>query len=40
MNFGIYAGGLHVVTFDLDLKIAPQAYDLTARYGSTGSRDG
>jgi hypothetical protein len=36
LNYEIYAGGLHVLTFDLDLKIAPQAYDLTARYGSTG----
>jgi hypothetical protein len=36
LNYEIYAGGLHVLTFDLDLKIAPQTYDLTARYGSTG----
>lgn len=36
LNYEIYAGGLHVLTFDLDLKIAPQSYDLSARYGSTG----
>ena len=36
LNYEVYAGGLHVLTFDLDLKIATQSYDLTARYGSTG----
>jgi hypothetical protein len=36
LGYEIYAGGLHVLTFDLDLKIAPQTYVATARYGSTG----
>jgi hypothetical protein len=36
LTYEIYTGGLHVLTFDLDLKIAPQFYDLTARYHSTG----
>jgi hypothetical protein len=36
LAYEVYSGGFHVVAFDLDLALAGQAYDVTARMRTTG----
>jgi hypothetical protein len=36
LAYEVYSGGFHVVAFDLDLALAGQSYDVTARIRTTG----
>lgn len=34
--YEVYSGGFHVLNFELDLALAPESYDITARIDSAG----
>jgi hypothetical protein len=34
--YEVYSGGFHVLNFELDLALAPESYDVTARINSAG----
>jgi hypothetical protein len=34
--YEVYSGGFHVLNFELDLALAPESYDITARINSAG----